>query len=101
MTDCFFIHIDPLHQKLFKSMERVEKAIERKGLTEYKDKQGMWQQENPTLRAIRQGKPLDYYWDKRFKGWQNWPSRPMTDTEVRQQIIREAKEEAKEKTEDV
>lgn len=75
-------YINPEHQKLWKSMEGVEKTIAEKGLTEYKDKRWkyvpfikIWKQENPTLRAFREGKPLDYYWSERFKGWPDWPFR--------------------------
>lgn len=75
-------YINPEHQKLWKSMEKVEKTIAAKGLTEYKARRWkyvpfikVWKQENPTLRAIREGKPLDYYWSGRFKGWQDWPYR--------------------------
>lgn len=59
-------YIDPKHQKLWKSMQRIEQIIEDKGLTET---------ENPTLRAVREGKPVDTYWSERFKGWLGWPMR--------------------------
>lgn len=93
MKGDYFIHVLPEHQRLFRSMEKVEKTIAQKGLTEHKDENGEWQTENPTLKAIWNGKPLDYYWSERFKGWMNWPMRRMTATEIKQQIIREAKSE--------
>lgn len=68
-------YINPQHQKLWKAMQNVEKMIAKKGLTEYKDENGEWQTENPTLKAIWNGKPLDYYWSERFKGWDKWPVR--------------------------
>lgn len=78
--------INPEHKKLWDSMERVSKTIADKGLTEYKSRRWkyipflkVWKQEDPTLRAIRNNKPLDYYWSERFKGWDKWPTRFVND----------------------
>jgi len=58
-------YIDPEHQKLFNSMERVWETLKKKDRLD----------DDPTYRAIQEGKPYDHYWSDRFKGWLDWPMR--------------------------
>lgn len=53
------------HQKLWNSMERVWKELVKKNRTF----------DDPTYKALSEGKPYDYYWSERFKGWLDWPMR--------------------------